>query len=103
MAKRQYLAERPEWLVYNDEFGGIDYNKMKDDVTQEFSYYYGLTMLNNGVQLYFDKPKMRNLLHFFCDEDNQAKLRSELDRLDEEYKQVILHRSKGKKKPSEKN
>ena len=93
----KYLAERPEWLIYSDDFGGIDYNTMKDDMTKEFVYYYGITILHNGVQMYFDKPHMRNLLRFFTDKDNQVKLRDELDRLDEEHKQVVLHRSKDMK------
>ena len=93
----KYLAERPEWLIYDDDFGGIDYNTMKDDITKEFVYYYGITILHNGIQMYFDKPHMRNLLRFFTDEDNQVKLRDELDRLDEEHKKVVLHRSKDMK------
>ena len=56
MANKKYLTERPEWLIYDDEFGGIDYTTMKDDITKEFAYYYGLTMLNPGIQMYFDKP-----------------------------------------------
>jgi hypothetical protein len=99
MANKKYLTERPEWLIYDDEFGGIDYNTMKDDMTKEFVYYYGLTILNPGIQMYFDKPRMRNLLHFFTNEDNLVKMRAELARLDDEHKQVILHRSRGMKKP----
>ena len=98
MANKKYLAKRPEWLIYDDDFGGIDYNTMADDVSKEFVYYYGITILHNGIQMYFDKPHMRNLLRFFCDESNQAKLLAELARLDEEHKQVVLHRSKGMQK-----
>ena len=89
MAKHKYLAERPEWLAYDDDFGGIDYNSMKNDMTHEYCYYYGLTFLNNGFQVYFDKNEARSFFRFITDRDNQAKFRKELLRLDEEHKAMM--------------
>lgn len=64
--------------------GGIDANQHKDTETLKNIYYYGFTILDAGIQIYFDKKEMFNFLRLFTDKDNQNILRKELVKLEKE-------------------
>ena len=65
------LGRRPEWLIYDDNWGGIDANQSKDTETSRNLYWYGITILDNGIKMYFDKPEMLKMLKFLTDINNQ--------------------------------
>ena len=88
MVKMVELGRRPEWLIYDDDFGGIDANQSKDTETSHNLYWYGLTILDNGIQMYFDKPEMLKMLKFLTNRDHQKILRKELVKLEEELTEV---------------
>ena len=84
MPKMIELGNRPEWLIYDDNWGGIDFNERKDTETHKNIYWYGLTILDNGIQMYFDKEEMLKMLKCLTDKKNQKILRKELVKLQEE-------------------
>jgi len=84
MRKMIELGRRPEWLIYDDDWGGIDANQSKDTETSHNLYWYGLTILDNGIQMYFDKPEMLKMLKCLTNRNNQKILRKELVKLEQE-------------------
>ena len=84
MPKMIELGQRPEWLIYDDDWGGIDANQSVDTESLKNIYWYGLTILDNGIQMYFDKEEMLKMLKCLTDKKNQKILRKELVKLEEE-------------------
>jgi hypothetical protein len=84
MTKTIELGEKPNWLIYDDNWGGIDINQSTDTDTIHNLYWYGFTILANGLQMYFDKPEMLVFLKCFTDKKNQSVLRKEMSKLEEE-------------------
>ena len=75
---------KPPWLIYSEEWGGIDYNESTDTETLKNIYYYGFTLFDNGIQMYLDKPEMLRFLKVFTDKKNLRVLRKEMSKLEEE-------------------
>lgn len=75
-------SERDNWLIYDDAWGGIDYNEL--DTETNYIWYYGFSLFDNAIQFYLDKPEMLRFLKVFTDKKNQRVLRKEMSKLEEE-------------------
>jgi len=79
-------SERDNWLIYDDAWGGIDYNEL--DTETNYIWYYGFSLFDNAIQFYLDKPEMLRFLKVFTDKKNQGVLRKEMSKLEEELTEV---------------
>ena len=79
-------SERDNWLIYDDAWGGIDYNEL--DTETNYIWYYGFSLFDNAIQFYLDKPEMLRFLKVFTDKKNQRVLRKEMLKLEEELTEV---------------
>ena len=89
MTKTIALGEKPNWLIYDDDWGGIDANQSTDTDAIKNIYWYGFTILDNGIQMYFDKQEMLRFLKVFTDKKNQLILRKEMIKLEQELTEGI--------------
>jgi hypothetical protein len=80
-------SERNNWLIYDDDWGGIDYNRL--DTETNYIWYYGFSLFDNSIQFYLDKPEMLRFLKVFTDKKNQRIMRKEMSKLEEDLTEVI--------------